>query len=144
MTSLIDVLTDESRKTAVIDDCLVLLNEEVDSKSGLSGIAIKTGFKAVQGVKPGFVRTAVEELVPEFAKALDPIYQEGKAAGNVQGHIVSNSSRVADALLAITDRKATKASGVVKGAYDKLRGMAKKNVESAVPRLASLLQKYAG
>ncbi len=34
--------------------------------------------------------------------------------------------------------------GVVKGAYEKLRGTAKKNVEAAVPRLGRLIEKHAG
>jgi len=56
----------------------------------------------------------------------------------------SNPSRVADALLAITDAKAERSkSNVVKGTYDKLRGSAKKNVEAAVPRLGTMVQKYA-
>ena len=33
-------------------------------------------------------------------------------------------------------------SGIAKGAYDKLRGSAKKNVEQAVPRLGRLVEKY--
>jgi hypothetical protein len=63
----------------------------------------------------------------------------------VEAHFVANSGRVADALLAITDGKAARSSSsMVKGTYDKLRGIAKKNVEAAVPRLAKLVEKFAG
>ena len=42
----------------------------------------------------------------------------------------------------LKDEKAKRASGVVKGTYDKLRGIAKKNVEAAVPRLGRLIAKH--
>ena len=59
--------------------------------------------------------------------------------------IRDSAARVADALLAITDKKAERSkSGVVRGTYDRLRGTAKKNVEQAVPRLSHLIQKFAG
>jgi hypothetical protein len=87
----------------------------------------------------------VSDLLPEFARALDPLYQEAKTQGRgVREHFTANGSRVADALLSITDDKAKRAkSAMVKGTYEKLRGSAKKNVEAAVPRLAAMLEKHA-
>jgi hypothetical protein len=143
MSTLGEIL--EARKPEVVEDCLQLIEAEVDDKSGLSGFAIKAGYKTVKGVKPGFIKQAVTDLLPEFATALDPIYQEAKTKGTpVSDFFKNNSSRVADSLLAITDSKAERSkSGVVKGTYEKLRGTAKKNVEAAVPRLATMVQKYA-
>src|SRR5579871_4576817 len=145
MSNLIDALTNESHKAAVVDDCLALIDAEVGDKGGLSGLAIKAGYKTVQGIKPGFVRQVVTDLLPEFARALDPLYQEAKSAGQgVREHFNANATRVADALLSITDEKAKRAkSGMVKGTYEKLRGSAKKNVEAAVPRLAAMIEKHA-
>ena len=142
--SLVDVLTDASKKPQIVKDCCTLIDEEVKDKGGISGLAIKAGYGAVKGIKPGFVEGAVEDLLPEFAKALDPIYGEAKGSSKPIGDFfASNASRVADALLAITDAKASRAkSGVAKGAYEKLRGSAKKNVEEAVPRLSKLLEKH--
>ena len=144
MPSLPDVLTNESKKPAIVEDCLALIDAEVADKEGLSGFAIKAGYKAVKGVKPGFIKQAVTDLLPEFASALDPIYQEAKTGNKlVSEFFTANTSRVADALLAITDAKAQKSkSGVVKGTYDKLRNSAKKNVEAAVPRLGKMIEKH--
>jgi hypothetical protein len=146
MPSLKDSLLDESKKSAVIDDCLQLIDQEVADKSGLSGLAIKAGYGVVKGVKPGFVKQAVTDLLPEFAVALDPLYQEAKTKKiGVADYMVQNTSRVADALLAITDAKAQRSkSGAVKGTYEKLRGSAKKNVEQAVPRLGKMIEKHGG
>lgn len=145
MASLTELLTGEQKKHAVVDDCCTLIDAEVADKGGISGLAIKAGYGAVKGIKPGFIRNAVEDLLPEFASALDPLYQEAKTKGvSVSEFFVSQPSRVADSLLAITDAKAQRSkSGLVKGTYEKLRGSAKKNVEAAVPRLAGMVQKYA-
>ena len=146
MATLTEVLTSDAKKAAVVTDCCTLIDEEVADKGGLSGLAIKAGYGAVKGVKPGFVKNVVTDLLPEFAKVLEPVYAEAKSANRpVSAFFMSNSGRVADALLSITDAKAQKSkSGVVKGTYDKLRGTAKKNVEAAVPRLGKLIERHAG
>lgn len=145
MPTLIEALTSEAKKPAVVDDCMALIDAEVADKGGLTGLAIKAGYRAVQGIKPGFVRNVVSDLLPEFAQAITAIYDEARGAGKgVRDHFTSNPGRVADALLSVTDDKARRAkSGVVKGTYDKLRGSAKKNVEAAVPRLAAMIEKHA-
>jgi hypothetical protein len=145
MGNLTEALTGDSKRGAVVDDCLALIDAEVSEKGGLTGLAIKAGYRTVQGIKPGFVRQVVSDLLPEFARALEPIYDEAKASGHsVREHFGSNTPRVADALLSITDEKAKRSkSGLVKGTYEKLRGSAKKNVEAAVPRLAAMVEKHA-
>jgi hypothetical protein len=144
MSKLAETLTAPGKKSAVVADCLVLIDQEVADKGGLSGLAIKAGYAAVKGVKPGFVQGVVEDLLPRFAAALDPMYAEAGTKGvSVESHFQSNAGRVADALLAITDAQAQRSSsGVVKGAYERLRGTAKKNVEAAVPRLSRVIQKH--
>jgi hypothetical protein len=145
MPNLAEALTSDSRKSVVVDDCVAVIDAEVADKGGLTGLAIKAGYKAIQGVKPGFVRQVVGDLLPEFAAALDPLYQEAKANGRgVRDYFNANTNRAADALLAITDDRAKRTkSGMVKGTYEKLRGSAKKNVEAAVPRLAAMIEKHA-
>lgn len=145
MPALPEVLNDASKKPAVVNDCLTLIDQEVSDKGGISGLAIKAGYATVKGIKPGFIKNVVEDLLPKFAEALDPIYQEAKTKSQPVGsYFPQNASRVADALLGITDAKAQRASGVVRKTYDSLRGSAKKNVEAAVPRLGRLVEKHAG
>lgn len=146
MAALAEVLTSDAKRAQVVDDCLQLIDQEVEDKGGISGMAIKAGYAAVKSIRPGFVKQVVHDLLPEFAKAVDPVYQEAKSQGRPVGeHFSANSGRVADSLLAITDDKAKRTkSGVVKATYERLRGTAKKNVESAVPRLGRLVEKHAG
>src|SRR6202142_1657878 len=106
-TNLTEALTADSKKSAVVDDCMALIDAEVADKGGLSGLAVKAGDRAVQGIKPGFVRQVVTALLPDFAKAREPIYKEAKDGGHgVKDHFTSHSTQVADALLTITDDKA--------------------------------------
>ncbi|MGZ3419879.1 MAG: DUF6918 family protein [Polyangiales bacterium] len=145
MASLTEALSNEAKKPVIVDDCVKMIDEEVADKGGISGLAIKAGYGAVKGIKPGFVQKVVNDLLPEFATVLDPIHAEAVAAGKpVSAHFAANAGRVADALLGITDEKAKHAkSGVVKGTYERLRPTAKKHVEQAAPRLGKLLEKHA-
>lgn len=143
-TKLADVLNSPEKKATVVKDCLALIDAEVADKGGLSGMAVKTGYKAVKGVKPGFVENVVRDLLPEFAAAVDPVYQEAKAQDRPVGaHFSAEKSRVADSLLAITDGKAERSKNrVVKKTYATLRGTAKRHVEAAVPRLGGLIERH--
>lgn len=145
MPSLIETLKDSTKFAAVKADTVALIEQEVAGKGGISGMAIKAGFKTVRGVKPGFLDKVVGELLPEFAEVLDPLHQEALGgSGDVVGHFKQNADRAADALLAITDRKAQNSDNkVIKSAYSKLRGTAKNNVASAMPGLAGVIAKHA-
>lgn len=145
MASLAEQLSSNEKRQAVIDDAVKVLDQEVAEKSGITGIAIKGAYKVVQGIKPGFVRQVVDGLLDDFLAALDPVYQEAASNKRPAGaYLIEQKSRVADALLAVTDARAKKTdSNIIKGTYDKLRSLAKKQVEAAAPRLAALIEKHA-
>lgn len=144
MASLRELLGGPDKRGRLIDDSLRVLDAEVADKSGLSGIAIKTAYKVVKGVSPGFLRDVVDHLLNDFLDGLDPLYQEATSKGiKPRQHLQANPSRVADALLGITDRRAQRAKNqLVKGTYEKLRGSAAKHVEAAVPRLGELFERH--
>src|SRR5690606_17357213 len=119
-----------------------LVESEVDKKKGLGGMVIKTGYKAVKGIKPGFVRKVVGDLLGDWAVALEPHWQSAQGSGNVGGYFSSHTSEVAEALLGVTDEKAKSAkNAAVRSTYDKLRPTAKKHVEEAVPGLGGILER---
>ena len=145
MADLKSILTDPARRQQVIKDAERLVDEEVASKSGFSGLAIKGAFKLVKGMKPGIIPDMVDGLLDDFAARLDPIYQASVAKG---GSVVDNFSArkgdVADALLGITDDRATRTRHTsLRSAYQQLRPQGKKNVEDAVPGIARLIDKHA-
>jgi len=145
MQSLREQLGAGEKRERLIEDGLKVLDEEVADKSGITGMAVKGAYKVVKSIKPGFLREVVDNLLDDFLESLDPIYQEAaekkKAAGQ---HLVDNSGRAADALLAVTDRRAEKAQrAIIKSTYERLRPMAKKQVEAAAPRMGQLLDRHA-
>lgn len=146
MTTLRELISSNASRETLIADAQQVLDSEVDSKGGLSGMAIKGAYKLVKGVSPSFVREAIDTLLDPFLDALDPLFQDAKQKGlNVTTHLSANKGRTADALLSITDAKAARAKNqAIKKMYDKLRGMAKEHVEAAVPRLGDLIVKHTG
>ena len=71
MASLKELLGSGEKRSAVINDACKVLDLEVADKSGLTGIAIKGGYKLVQSIKPGFVREVVDHLLDDFLDALE-------------------------------------------------------------------------
>jgi fructosamine-3-kinase len=142
--TLNDVLNDEAGRASIVEDVCRLVDDEVAKQRGISGVAVKAGYRLVQGVKPGFVRNVVQTLLPEFAAALEPVRQKAVAQGQaVSSYFTAHQTEVAEALLSVTDSRADKSEhGSVKGAYHKLRGSARKNVEAAVPHLGLIIEKY--
>lgn len=146
MPSLTEILTDDARKGAVVRDTLTLIDQEVGDKGGLSGMAIKTAYKSVKAIAPDFLERVVEGLLPEFAGAADPVYQEAVEQGKpVAGHLRANAGRVADGLLAITDARAERTKyKAIATFYGRLRKTAKGHVEAAIPRLGAMIEKHTG
>lgn len=145
MSTLTEALADSTKREKVIDDCVNLVDDEVGRKKGISGAVIKTGYKAVKNIKPGFIRKVVNDLLEPWSKELDPLWSQASEAGSPRSYFEKNRGQVADALLKVTDDKSKSAKNkVVRGTYDKLRPTAKKHVEEAVPGLAGVLEKNLG
>lgn len=151
MATLVEKITAPHTHPQVVEGCLQLIESEVASKSGLSGAAVKAGYKVVKTLKPGMIQDAVTKLLPEFATALQPMYEKSGApeAGERSGevftqHLVAHQDEAADALLSVTDRKANNAQNkTLKKTYDRLRGGAKSHVTAAIPGLARTLGRFA-
>ncbi len=137
---LSDLLQDTATRASLIDACTQLIDDQVATKGGLGGIAIKTTYGLVKGVGPGYVSGAVGRLLPDMLTALDPIWGEGLQTGDPSAHLTAQRTRTADSLLSVTDaRIANSSNGLVKTSYQKLRQSVKGDVEAAVPGLAQIL-----
>lgn len=147
MGKLSEILLASGKRDAVVSACAALVDDEVSSKSGLGGLAVKGVFKLVKAVKPGIARELVDKLLDELVGKLDPIYGEylgGDRAQSVQTFLVTHAGRVASAMLSVTDGRAARAENkTLKGAYQKLRPSGIKHVEAAVPGMARIIQQFA-
>jgi hypothetical protein len=143
--SLTEVLKDREKSRVIIEDAARILDEEVASKGGLKGMAVKGGYKTVKRLKPGMIMSALGMLLPEFAPTLDPFYEQAKASGDVRGYFMAQRGPVADALLAVTDARAARAKNqVMKKVYGSLRASAREHTMAGVPRLAELFERHVG
>jgi len=125
---------------ALVSDCAKLMDEQVATKGGITGMAVKAAYSAVKGISPGYVTEATGRILPEVLSALDPIWTEGTAVGNPVDYLAQNGARTADLILGITDARVEKTNRtVVRGSYKKLRESVKKDLEAAVPRLAEII-----
>ena len=144
MPTLVEKITALDTHPKVIDACVTLIDEEVAGKKGLSGAAVKTGYKVIKALKPGMIKDVIENLVPDFARALEPMYVEANGNGEVFAEkLKGNPDRAADLMLGVTDERASRAKNkTVKKTYERLRGGAKKHVVEAVPNLAKTLAPF--
>jgi hypothetical protein len=145
MPTLTEILLVPGTRPKVVADCVQLINEEVDSKGGLTGLAVKGAYALVKAVKPGFVAEAVDHMLDDFVKRLEPFWADAQSRNEPVGPLMNaRAAEVADALLAISDERAQRSKNQgLRKAYDKLRPTGKKHVEAAVPRVGRLLTKYA-
>lgn len=147
MGVLTELLKDPTKRRAIVNEGVKVIEAEVNDKGGLRGAAVKLAFKAVQGVKPGFIPMALDNLIGPFAEKVDPFYDAWKAGGKgtLREYFVANGPQIANALLSITDERAARADNkVVRGAYEKLRPQGVEHTVAAMPRLADLIARFAG
>lgn len=119
-----------------------VVDEEVGSKSGLSGMALKGAYASARKVKEGIVEKAADAMLPEIAAALQP-YWDGKGDKSFAANLQANSSAAADALLKVADDKASNPSySALAKIYKPIRGKAKGYVEEALPKLGGAIEPY--
>lgn len=142
MGALKDKLSSPEQRKNVVDEAVRILDAEVADKGGLSGMAIKAAYGVVKNIKPGFIPQVIDSLLDEFLDAVEKVQSTSPEGTKASQAVRNNPSQLADNLLAVTDRRAAKAERpVIQSTYEKLRPSAKKHVESAVPRLAQLLER---
>lgn len=146
MATLQSILLDSSRRSQVVADFAELVDTEVQSKGGLSGLAIKGAYAITKKVKPGIVGEVVDKLAESFAAQIDPFYQAHVTSGagaDLVGYFISRANEVAQALLGITDARAKATTNrTMRSTYEKLRPTGVKHVEAAVPGIAKIIKKY--
>jgi hypothetical protein len=143
MSTLKDILSRPGSRPQVIRDCEQIIEEEVASK-GLTGIPIKAAYAVVKAVKPGFIPEVIEGLLDDFADRLDSLYQAAKAKNEpISPYFNTRAGEAAEALLGITDQRAQRSKNhVIRSAYEKMRPLAKKHTEAAIPRVGKMIAKH--
>jgi len=138
------VLEDQQKRRALVGDLASVVEDEVSSKKGLGGLAIKAAFGLMTGARPGFLKDAIDHLLDGSFAGLGPILEQGQRQGHSVGAALrADPAKAATALLKVVDDRAGRSSNqALRKAYEKLRGTAQKQVEEAVPRLADTLDRH--
>jgi hypothetical protein len=145
--TLQEILLTPDNQPHVIDDCQKLIDQELSAKSGVSGTAVKVAYKTANTFASGYLRSKVEQLVPEMTVQLEPFWADFGASGSSSfgDYLVKRSDEVCEALLSVTDAHAAMSGRpTILKAYRAVRGGAAKHVAAALPSLGALVQKYAG
>lgn len=141
---LSEKLQDEQVTASIAVDCATLMDVQVATKSGISGLALKAAYAVVKGLSADYIPGAIQRLLPEAITALDPMWDEGIQAGDPVVHLTQNSDLTADTILSVTDAKIQRSSnGLICSSYNKLRKSVKSDIAAAVPGLAQILGKHA-
>ncbi|MFC1609348.1 DUF6918 family protein [Myxococcota bacterium] len=145
MATLQKVLLEEGKRPQVVADCVRLIGDEVSSKRGLGGVAVKGAYAIVKKVKPGIISDAVNNMLDEFVGKLEPFYSDfqGQSDRSLQPYFVGRDAEIANALLGVTDTRAGRTKHkTLKKAYEKLRPTGVKHTAAAVPGLARVIAKH--
>ena len=142
--SLSETLLAQDRRPQVVADLVSVIDAEVKDKKGLGGVAVKGGYAAVRKVSPSIAASSTDRMLPEFAVALQPFWDDFDGNGDFGAYLAGRGDEASDALLAVTDaRAAATEREPLKRAYNGLRGKAKAHVEQALPRLGQVVQQHA-
>jgi hypothetical protein len=145
-STLHDILLTPETQPAVVADGLTLIQQEVASKSGVSGTGVKLAYKTANTFASGYLQSTVENLLPDMVTRLEPYWAEYAVSGasGFGDYLAKRGDEVSEALLSITDERA-KGSGraVIVKSYRAIRGSAAKNVTAALPAVGALVEKYA-
>lgn len=147
MPSITDKLLAPEVRPLLVNDCVALIDQSVKSTKGFTGIAVKGAYSSVKMIKPRFVEGVVDALLDEWIEKLagfEKEHADKRIAGALSAYLIQERVRVSEALVEVTDSRAgtTKHKTAAKF-YQRLRPSALAHVESAIPDLAALVDKYA-
>jgi hypothetical protein len=143
--TLHEVLLTEQNWTPLVADCQGLVEQQLSSHTGISATGIKVAYKAMTSFAPGYYQSAIEAMLPEMTAQLEPFWADftGSGGSSFGDYLAKRGNEVSEALLSVTDTMAaTSSKAVLVKAYGAVRGNAAKHIESALPNLGDLVQKY--
>ncbi len=143
MTGLTELLLAPERREQVVSALEETVIAQVNSTSGLSGVALRTALAAVRKLSPDLVRRAVAGMLPDIASQLEPFWA-ARGGQSFAAYLPTRSDEAADALLAVADERATRPShAAVARIYGTVRPKAKAQVTGALPALGATIDELA-
>lgn len=127
----------------IANECVQLMEEQVNAKKGITGVAFKTLYKGIKTIKSDYPVKAITGLLPSVSEAIEPIWAEGMQKGDPIKHLKDNQALTADKILSVTDLRIKKAQNkIVKASYSRIRNSLQDEIQQAVPGLADILNNH--
>jgi hypothetical protein len=145
--TLQEILLAPDTQPHVIADCQKLIEQQVSTLSGASGTAVKIAYKTANTFASGYLKSKVEQFVPEMVVQLEPFWTDFGASGSsgFGDYLAKRGDEVSEALLSVTDAHAAVSDKpTILKAYRAVRAGAARHITAALPNLGSLVQNYAG
>ena len=144
MATLQDLLLTTENGPSLIADTQALVDGEISSK-GITAAPLKAAYKFVTTFAPGYYQEAITSMLPGMVYQLEPYWADFTTSGGADfgDYLAKRGPEVSESLLAVTDDMAEKSGrATVVKTYRLVRGGAGKNIESALPALGAMVQKY--
>jgi hypothetical protein len=145
LATLQELLLTPGNAPHLIADTQALVDSEIASK-GITAAPLKGAYKAVTAFAPGYLTEAITAMLPGMVHQLEPYWADFTTSGGADfgDYLAKRGDEVSESLLAVTDDMAENSGrGTVVKAYKMVRGSASKNIETALPALGAMVQKYA-
>ena len=144
--TLQEILLAPDTEPKVIADVYQLIEQQISDKSGVSGAAVKLGYKTVTSFAPGYFHATVKDMLPKIVDKLEPYWADFNASGGSEfgDYLAKRGDEVSEELLSVTDGMAavSQRPTIIK-AYRALRGGAAKHIQAALPQVGDLVLKHA-
>jgi hypothetical protein len=149
MSALKQRLLDPGTRPALVKDCVALIDDRVSNIKGFTGVAVRGGYATVKAIKTGFVDGVVDALLDEWVDEMlafeAEFHRSVSAPDRFSAFLVTHRTRVAEALITVTDRRAeTTKHKTAASFYYRLRKSALGHVDEAIPDLVALLSRHGG
>lgn len=147
MKSLVEVIQDPAQRQQVVQATTQLIDQEVSKAGGITGMAIKGGYKVVKKLKDGRMIPAVlDGLLDEFVAGIEPMHAAYRESGESAGfgaYLTARPTEACNALLSITDARAQRTdNAVLRKTYQKLRPHGEKYVQAALPGVGAMIDRF--
>lgn len=140
---LSEQIQDQQIRLNIAEDCVKLMDNQVDAKTGITGAFFKTLYKGIENISPNYAQKAIFGLIPPISQAINPLWDEGKEKGNPVTYLENNPTLTANTILSVTDERIKKTKNkIIKVSYEKIRNSLQNEIEQVVPQLAEILGKY--
>ena len=110
MTNLTERLGSDPTRQKVVEDCVLLIDNQVKSKGGVGGMAVRASYATIKAIKKRFVPEVVDGLLDDWLSKLQPHHDKWAAGGGgtFSEFLIARSDDVAEDLLSVTDARAEK------------------------------------